>query len=149
MLNKIMFVCHGNICRSPMAEYVLKNMIKEAGRKDEFIIASCATSTEEIGNDIHRGTKRKLTAEGVPFEYREAVQLQKDDYDKWDLFIGMDGANVKNMLRIFGSDSEHKVKRLLDFAEGGGDIADPWYTGDFDKTYDDIAKGCEALLRKI
>lgn len=148
-MKKIMFVCHGNICRSPMAEYLLKYMVGRAGRESEFAIASAATSSEEIGNDIHPGTKHKLTHEGIPFERREAVQLRRDDYDDWDFFIGMDSMNVRNMLRIFGSDKQNKVRRLLDFTDSPGDIADPWYTGNFDATYDGIKRGCIALLKSL
>lgn len=146
-MTKIMFVCHGNICRSPMAEYVLKEMVKREGRERDFVIASAATSTEEIGNDIHYGTKRKLTDEGIAFDRRSAVQLCREDYDGWDLFLGMDSMNIKNMLRIFGNDKESKVLRLLDFTENSRDIADPWYTGNFDATYNDVTEGCKALLR--
>ena len=146
---KIMFVCHGNICRSPMAEYVLKSMVMKQGRADEFTIVSSATSTEEIGNPIHQGTKHKLAAAGVPTDNRRAVQLRKSDYNKYDYFIGMDNYNVENMLRMLGSDPKNKVCRLLDFTDTPRNIADPWYTGDFDLTYNDIVEGCTALLKQL
>ncbi len=146
---KIMFVCHGNICRSPMAEYVFKDMVRRAGRENEFVIASAATSGEEIGNDIHNGTKQKLTQKGIAVERRAATLLCHADYDSWDMFLGMDGMNVKNMHRIFGNDPKGKVKRLLDFTETPRDIADPWYSRNFDATYDDISVGCKALLELL
>lgn len=146
---KVMFVCHGNICRSPMAEYVLKSMVIKQGSADEFTIVSSATSTEEIGNPIHYGTKRKLAEVGIPTDNRCAVQLRKSDYNKYDYIIGMDSYNVANMMRILGSDPEHKVCRLLDFTDTPRDIADPWYTGNFDLTYHDIVEGCTALLKRF
>ena len=143
----ILFICHGNICRSPMAEFVLKHLVKQRGVEDDFYIASAATSYEEIGNDIHRGTRRKLKEEGIPFEKRAAVRVTKQDYDDYDYLIVMDGYNVSNLSRIVGGDKEGKIKMLLEFAGERRDIADPWYTGDFDKTYDDVLRGCEGLLR--
>ncbi len=146
--NRIIFVCHGNICRSPMAEFVLKDMVKKRG--GEFHIESAATSTEEIGNDIHYGTKSKLRREGIPFERRAARQLTRRDYDDFDLIIGMDRYNISNILRITGGDPDGKVKKLLDFTERRGeDIDDPWYTGDFDTAYRDISEGCRGLLDSI
>ena len=146
--NRIIFVCHGNICRSPMAEFVLKDMVKKRG--GEFHIESAATSTEEIGNDIHYGTKLKLRREGIPFERRAARQLTRRDYDDFDLIIGMDRYNISNILRITGGDPDGKVKKLLDFTERRGeDIDDPWYTGDFDTAYRDIYEGCRGLLDSI
>ena len=123
-MKKIMFVCHGNICRSPMAEFVFLDMLKKRGLSDKISAASSATSTEEIGNDVHRGTKAILTKYNVPFKHREAVQLARSDYDKYDLFIGMDFYNVRNMHRIFGADPSNKIRKLMDYA-GGGDVADP------------------------
>ncbi len=143
---KIMFVCHGNICRSPMAEFVMKDLVKNSGY--DFYIASSATSREEIGNGVHYGTKRKLAEFGISCKGKHAVQLTKTDYDKYDYIVAMDTANIRNIFRIIGSDPEKKVYKLLDFC-GGGDVADPWYTGDFDATYRDVAKGCKALLDKI
>ena len=144
-----MFVCHGNICRSPMAEFVFLDMIKRRGLSDRITAASSATSTEEIGNDIHRGTRAILTKYGIPFTHREAIQLTRADYAKYDLFIGMDSYNVRNMLRIFGSDPENKVVKLLDLTDRGGDVADPWYTGNFEITYRDVCDGCEALISRL
>lgn len=148
---RIMFVCHGNICRSTMAEFVMKDLVKRAGREADFIIASSATSTEEIGNDTHSGTKRVLAAHGVAIAPRAAVQLRASDYDAYDLFVGMDAANIRTMRRMLKGDPESKVHKLLEFAEGSSadaaaDVADPWYTGDFETTYDDVLRGCEALL---
>lgn len=144
-----MFVCHGNICRSPMAEYVLKYLVAQQGKKKDFTISSAATSTEEIGNQIHHGTKQKLNDVGIPTDKRCAVQLQKADYQNYDYIIGMDSCDIKDMMRILGGDPENKVCRLLDFTEMPRDIADPWYTGNFDVTYTDIVEGCTSLLKQI
>lgn len=143
---KIMFVCHGNICRSPMAEFVFLDMIKKRGLAGKFTAESSATSTEEIGNDIHYGTKRILDKYGVRYTRREAVRLSRSDYGKYDLFVGMDSANIRNMHRIFGSDPDGKINKLLDFTNRPGDVADPWYTGNFEATYRDVCEGCEALI---
>ncbi len=148
-MKKILFVCHGNICRSPMAEFVLKDMVKKRGIEKEFFISSAATSTEEIGNSVHRGTREKLKQYGISTEGKYAVQLKRQDYQKYDYILAMDKANVKNIQRIVGEDSQNKVHLLLSYAEKNRDIADPWYTGDFDKTYDDIVEGCNAFLNKI
>ena len=145
--HSILFICHGNICRSPMAEFVLKHLVKQMGVEDDFYIASAATSYEEIGNDIHRGTRKKLKEEGIPFEKRAAVRATKQDYDDYDYLIVMDRYNVSYLSRIVGVDKEGKIKMLLEFAGENRDIADPWYTGNFDKTYDDVLRGCEGLLR--
>ena len=148
-MKKVMFVCHGNICRSPMAEFVMRDMVKKRGLESEFVIASSATSTEEIGNDIHPGTRRTLQKYGVPFTRREAVQITRSDYDKYDFFIGMDSANVRNLGRIFGADPENKIKKLLDFTSRGGDVADPWYSDRFDIAYRDIYDGCMGLWEEL
>lgn len=148
-MQKIMFVCHGNICRSPMAEFVFRDMINKRGLADKISVASSATSTEEIGNDTHRGTKAILTKYGIPFTRREAVQLTRADYNKYDMFIGMDSYNIRNMLRIFGADPDGKVVKLLDLTDRGGDVADPWYTGNFEITYRDVCAGCKELLEKL
>ena len=146
---KILFICHGNICRSPMAEFLMKDLIARQGLSGQFYIASAATSMEEIGNGVHRGTRRILENLGISCAGKRAVRLEVGDYRKYDYLIGMDSWNVKNILRIVGSDPEHKVYRLLDFTDHPRDIADPWYTGDFDATYRDIREGLEALLAQV
>lgn len=146
---RILFICHGNICRSPMAEFVFKDLVRKAGLSSHFLIASAATSTEEIGNDIHYGTRRKLKEMNIPVTPRAAVQLKKSDYSKYDYLIGMDDWNIRNILRIVRSDPQHKVCKLLSFAGKSGDIADPWYTGNFDETYRDVLEGCQALLEQL
>ncbi len=146
---KVLFICHGNICRSPMAQYVLQNMVEERGIADSFYIDSAATSTEEIGNGVHYGTRRKLAEVGIPCGNHKAIQLTKRDYEKYDYLIGMDSANIRNINRIVGDDSENKVYKLLEFANLQRDIADPWYTGNFDQTYEDIVAGCECLLEVL
>jgi len=145
-MTKVLFVCLGNICRSPMAEFVLKDMVRKRNLQADFYIESAATSSEELGNDIHRGTKRKLTEEGITFACREARKITLADYDKFDYLVGMDESNIRNMLRIFGGDREKKIYKLLDFSSEPRDIADPWYTGDFDETYSDVVEGCEGFL---
>lgn len=145
-MTKILFICHGNICRSPMAEFMLKDMVEKRGIADNFYIASAATSTEEIGNPVHYGTKNKLAAYGISVIGKTAVQVKKSDYQNYDYLIGMDSWNIKNMMRIIGHDEEHKVYQLLDFSNKPRDIADPWYTGNFDETYNDIKEGLEAFL---
>ena len=146
---RVLFICHGNICRSPMAEFILKDMVKKKGMENSFLIASCATSREEIGNSLHPGARAKLDEMGIPHKKRAAVQLTKEDYEKYDLILGMDRANISNILRIIGSDPQEKVHRLLDFTELPRDIADPWYTGDFEITYAEIKAGCAALLKHL
>ena len=146
---KILFVCHGNICRSPMAEFILKDMVRKQGLADRFAIASAATSTEEIGNPVHRGTREVLKRLGISAAGKHAVQMTKKDYENYDYLIGMDHWNIKNIERIVGRDPEHKIHLLLKFAGRSGDIADPWYTGDFEKTYQDILEGCRGLLKTI
>ena len=146
---KILFVCHGNICRSTMAEFVMKDMVRKAGLEDEYYIESAATSREEIGNDTHPGTKRKLTEVGIPYTKRRARQVTKNDYDEYDYLVIMDQNNFRNLNRIIGSDPENKVFKLLDFAGKNRDIADPWYTGNFDETYEDVVEGCQALLEYL
>ena len=143
---KILFVCHGNICRSPMAEFVMKDLVRKAGADTEFFIASAATSTEEIGNPVYPPARRKLAEHGIGCAGKTARQLRREDYDRFDLLIGMDGANLRNMRRICGGDPEGKLSLLLDWAGRSGDVADPWYTGDFEATWQDVLAGCQGLL---
>ena len=150
---KIMFVCHGNICRSPMAEFIMKHLIKGRGMCGDFTVCSSATSTEEIwgdrGNPMYPPAKRELRARGIPFSEREAVQLKSSDISKYDLFIGMDSANIRNMYRILGKEAEGKIFKLLSFTGSDRDVSDPWYSDRFDIAYEDIYKGCSALLEAI
>ena len=146
---KVMFVCLGNICRSPMAEFVLKDMVKKQGLEKEFYIKSSATSSEEIGNDIHYGTRDKLIQKEIPFTKRKAVKLRAEDYKKYDYIIGMEKSNVINIKRIVGEDVDYKIYRLLDFSDTPRDIADPWYTGNFENTFNDIVEGCNGFLKYL
>ncbi len=150
---RILFVCHGNICRSPMAEFCMKDLVQRAGLGDKFQIDSAATSTEEIwngiGNPVYPPAKRELARHEISCDGKRAVLLRKEDYQKYDLIIGMDHNNLRNMLRIIGSDPEGKISLLLDHSEQPGDIADPWYTGNFERTWDDILRGCQGLLKEI
>ena len=145
----ILFVCHGNICRSPMAEFVMKQLVEEAGRSDEFAIASAATSTEEIGNPVYPPARRKLAEHGIGCAGKTARQMTRADYDRYDLLVGMDEANIRNMRRISGGDPEGKIHQLLAFTDRPGEVADPWYTGNFDATWRDVLEGCQCLLNKI
>ncbi len=145
---KILFVCHGNICRSPMAEFVMKDLVKKEGREKEFLIESAATSTEEIGNPVHRGTRQKLAQFNISVSGKTARQMTKKDYEEFDYIIAMDSFNTRNIARIV-EDKDGKVSKLLNFAGEKGDIADPWYTGNFDETYDDILRGCKGLLKSL
>ncbi len=146
---KILFVCHGNICRSPMAEFVMKDLVRKAGRAEEFSIASAATSTEEIGNPVYPPARRMLAAHGIDCTGKTARQLRKADYAQYDYLIGMDQANFRNMQRMCGGDPDGKIYLLLDFTDRPGQVADPWYTGDFQATWEDVLEGCEGLLRHI
>ena len=150
---KILFVCHGNICRSPMAEFIMKDMVKKRGLADEFYIASAATSTEEIwgdrGNPVYPPARKELAKHGISCDGKYAVQLKREDYAKYDYLIGMDSANIRNMERMCGGDPEGKIYRLLSFAGSSRDVADPWYTRDFKTTYNDVVEGCGALLEYI
>lgn len=146
---KILFVCYGNICRSPMAEYVMKDLTAKRGLFDCFLIDSAATSTEEIGNRVHHGARGKLKEMGIYCGDHRSRQMRRADYEAYDYLIGMDTWNIRNMLRIVGKDPKKKICRLLDYTKEPGDIADPWYTGNFDETYEDVAEGCEALLAYV
>lgn len=146
---KILFVCHGNICRSPMAEFVFKDMVKKAGITDSFYIASAATSTEELGNPPHPGTREILNRLGISFQGKYAVQVKPSDYEKYDYIIGMDSANIRNLKRMLGEDEENKIYKLLEFAGLSRDVDDPWYTGRFEATYQDILAGCEGFLNYL
>lgn len=152
-MTKILFVCHGNICRSPMAEFVMKNLTAARGLSDQFYIASAATSSEEIwngiGNPVYPPARAKLAEHGIACGGKRAVQLRREDYAQYDYLIGMDSANIRNMHRMLGGDPEGKVFKLLSFAGPDRDISDPWYTGDFDATYRDVVEGCEALLARL
>ena len=142
-------MCHGNICRSTMAESVMTHLVKQQHIDHLFEIASAATSREEIGNPPHYGTVNKLRQVGIPVVPHRAIQMTKTDYDYYDYLIGMDSANIRNMTRIAGGDPDGKVYKLSSFAGSGCDIADPWYTGNFDETYKDVMEGCEAFIRYL
>nr|WP_314466006.1 low molecular weight protein-tyrosine-phosphatase [uncultured Clostridium sp.] len=146
---RILFVCLGNICRSPMAEFVMKDLIDKKNLTEEFYISSAATSEEEIGNPVHHGTRNKLRELGISTAGKYAVQLKKKDYGDYDYILGMEHRNIAGIMRIVGSDPKGKVKRLLDYSPNPRDIADPWYTGDFDTTYNDVKEGCETFLDMI
>ena len=146
-MTKILFICYGNICRSTMAEFFMKDLVEKRGLADRFHIASAATSTEEIGNPIYPPARREILRRGIPMdESKRAVQLRRDDYEKYDLFVGMDDANIRNMHRMLGGDPEGKIHKLLCYAGRDESVADPWYTGDFATTFDDVWEGCTALL---
>ena len=150
---KILFICHGNICRSPMAEFVMKYLVEEAGDASWFYVESAATSTEEIwngrGNPVYPPARRKLAEHGISCEGKTARQTRREDYDAFDYIVGMDRANIRNMTRIYGGDPRKKLHLLMDFTDRPGEVADPWYTGDFDATWRDVLEGCEGLLRYI
>ena len=143
-MKKILFVCHGNICRSPMAEYVMKYLVEQAQLTDQYMIASAATSTEEIGNPVYPPARRKLAEHGISCNGHAARQMTRADYQRYDLLIGMDSANIRNMTRIAGGDPEGKIRPLL----YDKDVADPWYTGNFEATWQDVLRGCQALLEE-
>lgn len=149
-MHKILFICHGNICRSPMAEFLLKDMVQKRGLADAFEIASAATSREEIGNPVHYGTRTKLAQFGISVAGKHAVQVTKRDYEHYDLLLVMDSNNIRDLRRVIGEDTQNKVHLLLDYTERKGEsIADPWYTGDFDVTYNDIMEGLAGLLEQL
>ena len=152
-MKKILFVCHGNICRSPMAEYVMKYLVHEAGMDQHYAIASAATSTEEIGNPVYPPARRKLAEHGIGCQGHAARQMTRADYSRYDLLVGMDSANIRNMTRIAGGDPEGKIVKLLDLvapssSRYGEDVSDPWYTGNFEATWQDVIEGCQALLEE-
>ena len=146
---KILFVCHGNICRSPMAEFIMKDLVKKAGLADDFVIESAATSSEELGNPVYPPARRKLSEHGISCAGKTARRMTRSDYDRFDLLIGMDHANIRNMARIAGGDPEGKIHMLLEYAGRYEEVADPWYTGDFDSTWNDALEGCTALLQSL
>ncbi len=146
---KIMFVCHGNICRSPMAEFVMKDLVRRAGREGDIFVASAACRRDEIGSDTYLGTREKLDEMGVPYQKRRAVQITRDDYESYDYIVAMDMENIRDLDRLSGGDPKRKVRRLMEFAGEDRDVADPWYTGNFDVTYMDVLKGCKALLKSL
>ena len=146
---KVLFVCHGNICRSPMAEFILKDMVKKEGIDKKFEICSAATSTEEIGNPVYPPAKAKLAEHGIFCEGKTAVQMTKADYEYYDYIIAMDRHNLHNMKRFVGNDEKKKVSLMMDYTKRRGDVADPWYTGDFETTWNDICEGCGAILHFV
>ena len=148
-MRNILFVCHGNICRSPMAEFVMKKLVRERGLADQFVIASAATSTEEIGNSVYPPVRHLLAQHGIDCSGKTARQMRKSDYEEYDLIIGMDSANFRNMNRICGGDPEGKIHLLMDYTARPGNVADPWYTGDFETTWRDVNEGCRGLLDSI
>lgn len=149
MKTKILFICHGNICRSPMAEYVMKELVRQRGVESQFHIDSAATSREEIGNGVYPPARRKLESMGIPCGNHRSVQVTRRDYDVYDYFIIMDRNNYRNLMRILREDPEEKIHMLLSYVGMDRDVADPWYTGDFDITFDDVYAGCTALLKEI
>ena len=148
-MTKILFVCHGSICRSPMAEFVMKDLVQKAGLEAQFHIESATTSTEEIGNPVYPPARRKLAEHGIDCAGKTARQLKRGDYDAFDLLIGMDQANLRNMHRICGGDFAGKLHLLMDYTGHPGDVADPWYTDDFETTWRDVLAGCQGLLSEV
>lgn len=148
-MHRILFVCHGNICRSPMAEFVMKWLVAKAGLSAEFEIASAATSTEEIGNPVYPPARRKLAEHGISCIGKTARQITHRDYDYYDYIVIMDRNNLRNLNRMFGEDIHHKISMLMDYTGRPGDVADPWYTGDFEATWNDCLEGCTALMKAI
>ena len=148
-MKKILFVCLGNICRSPMAKFVFEDLLKKKGLESKYFVDSAGTSNEETRNDMHYGTKDKLNEKGVAYTKHKAKQMKKEDYEKYDYIIAMETSNIKGIMRIIGEDKKNKVCRLLDYTRNPRDIADPWYTGNFEITYNDIVEGCNALIHNL
>lgn len=148
-MTKLLFICHGNICRSPMAEFIMKNLVRKAALSERFEISSAATSTEEIGNPVYPPARRKLAEHGIDCSGKQARQLTSADYDRYDLLIGMDQENLRNMRHICGGDDGEKMHLLMEYTNRPGDVADPWYTRDFDATWRDVEAGCKGLLTSL
>ena len=152
-MTRILFVCHGNICRSPMAEFIFKKITEDAGVSDQFMIASAAVSTEEIyrgvGNPVYPGAREELARHGISCAGKRAVLLMREDYDRYDLLIGMDASNIRAMHRILGGDPQGKIRKLMEYTERGGDVADPWYSDRFDIAWRDISDGCRGLFEAV
>ena len=148
-MKKILFICHGNICRSPMAEFVMKRLVEEAGLSEQFEIASAATSTEEIGNPVYPPARRMLAEHGISCEGKTARQMTRQDYAYYDYIIAMDRNNLRNLKRMFGEDTDRKISLLMDYTPLLGEVADPWYTGDFEATWRDVLEGCKGLLEYL
>ncbi len=149
MVVNILFVCHGNICRSPMAEFIMKGLISNRGLSADFLVESCATSTEELGNDVYPPAKDELRRRGIPFSQRSARQMKSSDYDRFDYIVAMDNQNLRNMQRFVNGDPQHKVSLMMSHAGEDRGVADPWYTGDFSRTFDDLERACTALLDEM
>ena len=149
MKHKILFVCHGNICRSPMAEFVMKHLVEERGLQDQLEIASAATSTEEIGNPVYPPAQRKLAEHGINCEGKRARVMTREDFNYYDHIVVMDNENLQSIKWLFGKDKDHKVRLLMDYTDRPGEVADPWYTGDFEATRRDVLEGCEGLLEYV
>ena len=146
---RILFVCHGNICRSPMAEFVLRDMVERQGWAERVAVESAATSTEEIGNPVHPGTREKLRQAGISCQGKRARQIRPEDYERFDWIVGMDDWNMRNLRRMFPGAPKGKLHKLLDFCGTGSDVADPWYTGNFDATWQDVQRGCREMMKQM